>query len=174
MSLDRSHRPARGEYAPFYQPYLDAVPDGDIVKTLREGLEATLFALRAVPEERAEHRYAPGKWTLREVLGHILDTERVFSYRALRIARGDATPLPGIEQDDYVREGRFERRPLGELIEEYEFVRRANLLLFNSFDENELGRQGTASGHGVSVRALVWIVAGHERHHLNTLRDRYL
>ena len=144
------------------------------MEILEGNLQETLATLQPLGEEHASHRYAPGKWTLREVIGHLTDAERVFAYRALRIARGDATPLPGFDHDAYVRAARFERRLLAEILEEFEHLRRSNLRLFGSFDEEDLSRRGTASGHGVSVRALLFITAGHERHHLRVIRERYV
>ncbi len=172
--VDWSRRPGADEFAAFYRGYVEAVPAGDILEILSRNLDETLATLRGLDEERAGFRYAPGKWSLREVLGHIVDSERVFAYRALRIARDDATPLPGFDQDDYVRAAGFERRPFPGLLGEFEHLRRANLHLFAGFGEEELGRRGTANEQPISVRALLFILAGHERHHLGVLRERYL
>lgn len=174
MSSVHSIRPAPDEYASYYGRYVAEVPDGDVLEILAQGLAETLAALRPVGEERASHRYEPGKWTLREVAGHVADTERIFAYRALRFARADTEPLAGMEQDEYIRHAGFERRPLAGILEEFEHQRRSNLALFRSFGAEELARRGTASGYEVSVRALLFILAGHERHHLGVLRSRYL
>jgi hypothetical protein len=167
-------RPDASDCAEFYRNYVARVPDGDIRITLALDLEQTLTLLREIPTERESFAYAPAKWTVREVVGHLIDAERVFAYRALRFGRGDETPLAGFEQDDYVRRGGFEARALTELASEFEHLRRANLLLFRGFEPEALERKGVASGHEVSVRALLWIMAGHELRHADILRERYL
>jgi DinB superfamily len=167
-------RPDPSEYGAYYGRYISLVPPGPIVDRLREQIVETLGVLRDLPESRGEHRYAPDKWSIKEMVGHITDGERVFSYRALRIGRGDETPLPGFEQDDYVRTGGFGSRTLRHLVDELETVRRGTVLLFEGFDETAMTRRGTASGMPVSVRAIAHIIAGHERHHLAVLRERYL
>lgn len=167
-------RPATDEHAPYYARYVSRVPEGDVLALLeRQGREAAAL-LRALPEERGTFRYAADKWSVKDVVGHVADSERIFGYRALRIGRGDRTPLPGFEQDDFVRAANFDRRPLRELVAELEAVRAATLALFRGFDDEALGRRGTASGQEVTPRALVYIIAGHERHHLDILRERYL
>ncbi len=168
------NRPAQSEHAPYYSRYIDLVPDGPIVEVLRSQVRETMELLRSIPEAKGNHAYAPGKWTIKEVFGHVIDSERVFSYRALRIGRGDATPLPGFEQDDYVPQGGFASRTLQDLADELEVVRRATLLLFEGFPKDAWARMGTASGNPVSVQALAYIIAGHERHHVKVLRERYL
>ncbi|HET9253242.1 MAG TPA: DinB family protein [Candidatus Eisenbacteria bacterium] len=167
-------RPEPSEYNTYYGRYISLVPDGPIVARLREQIVETLAVLRALPESRGEHRYAPGKWSIKEIVGHVCDAERVFGYRALRIGRGDETPLPGFEQDDYVRNGGFSSRTLRHLLDELEAVRRGTVLLLEGLDETAMKRHGTASGFPVSVRALAYITAGHELHHLKVLRERYL
>lgn len=167
-------QPDANEYAPYYGKYISLVPMGDVVATLRRQLEDTLSLLRGLSEDQADSRYAPGKWSIKEVVGHILDTERIFGHRAFRFARNDQQPLPGFEQDDYVRAADFSRRPLSDLIAEFEHVRRANLYLFGSLDEAAWLRRGTASDNEVSVRALAYIMAGHEQHHMRIIRERYL
>lgn len=170
----RSTRPAPDEYAPYYGRYIARVPDGDIVDTLRRQIGVTLEVLRNIPDTRAGHRYAPDKWSIREVVGHLSDAERIFSYRALRIGRGDTTPLPGFDENEFVRRARIDDRPYDGLVAEYAAVRAASVALFDSFFPDEWLRQGVASEKGVSVRALAWITAGHELHHLEILRTRYL
>lgn len=172
--MPRFDRPAPEEYAPFYGTYVNAVPDGDVLALLAQQLEDTLALLDTVPRERWTRRYAPGKWSVSEVVGHVADTERVFAYRALRFARNDATPLPGFEQDDYVPFGGFDARPLPDLARELEAVRTASLALFRGLDQDAVGRRGTANGVEFTVRAIPWILAGHERHHVAVLRERYL
>ena len=167
-------RPDPSEYGAYYGRYINLVPEGPIVTVLRDQIAETLKLLRALPEARGNHRYAPGKWSIKEIVGHLTDGERVFAYRALRIGRGDETPLPGFEQDDYVKNGGFDSRRLGDLLDEMETVRRATVQLLAPLDEAAMLRRGTASGFPVSVRALAYILAGHELHHRNVLKERYL
>ena len=129
--------------------------------------------LGTLSEARALHRYAPGKWSVKEVLGHLCDTERIYAYRALRFARNDATPLPGFEEDDYVPAGRFDARPLRDLLDEWQAVRSATLALYRGLDGDALLRRGVANGNLISVRAMAWLAAGHALHHLGVLRERY-
>jgi len=174
MTASLASRPSDAEYAPYYGRYITRVPEGDLVRTLESQLAETLALLRGIPEARGGHRYAEGKWSLKEVVGHLIDSERIFAYRALRIGRGDATPLPGFEQDDYVRGAAFDRIPLADLAAELEAVRRATIYLLRGMDDAALARRGTASGFEVTVRALAFIIAGHERHHVGIIRERYL
>ncbi len=167
-------RPQSTEYPPYYAGYVAQVPDGDVVDLLRTQIGETLSLLREIPEERASHRYAPGKWSIKEVVGHVIDTERIFGHRVFRFARNDQTPLPGFEQDDYVRAADFGNPQLDDLAAEFEHVRRANLYLLRSLDDAAWLRRGVASGSEVSVRALAYIIAGHERHHMHIVRTRYL
>lgn len=167
-------RPASNEHAAYYGKYIGLVPDGEIVATLDSQIRDTLALLSPVSESAGDYRYAPGKWTLKEVLGHVIDAERVFSFRALWFARGDENPLPGFEQDDYVRAADSGERTLKGLIEELEAVRRSTVLLFRSFPEPAWSRRGIASHNEVSVRALAWIIAGHELHHRRGIREDYL
>ena len=138
-------RPQADEYAPYYGNYIGRVPDGDLLAQLSTQLGETLKLIQAIPEARGTHRYAPGKWSIKEVIGHVSDTERIMSYRALRIGRGDATPLPGYEQDDYVPAGGFDARTLADLALELAAVRQATIHLFRHFDAEALTRRGTAS-----------------------------
>jgi hypothetical protein len=167
-------RPLPAEFLPYYARYIEQVADGDIVETLRTQVEATLDVVRALPEARGGHRYAPGKWSIREVLGHMADTERIMAYRALRISRGDATPLAGFDEDRYVAGARFDDRSLASLAEDLAVVRLGTVALLSPLSDTELARVGSANGAPVTARALAWIIAGHERHHLGILRDRYL
>jgi uncharacterized damage-inducible protein DinB len=166
--------PGANEYVPYYGKYISLVPEGDVVATLSRQLDDTVALLRGLTEEQAESRYAPDKWSVKEVVGHILDTDRIFGHRAFRFARNDQTPLPGYEQDDYVRAGEFFNRRFDDLIQEFEHVRRANLYLLRSLSETAWLRRGIASESEVSVRALAYILAGHERHHVEIIRTRYL
>jgi hypothetical protein len=167
-------RPAPDEYAPFYAKYVERVPEGNLPRLLQAQTDETLNLLASITEQQSLNRYAPDKWSIRELLGHIIDAERVFSYRALRIARGDRTPLPGFDQEPYVENGAFDRRAWSDLIDEYRAVRLSTLLLLRSFDDAAWERRGTASENEVSVRAIGYIIAGHDRHHIAILRERYL
>lgn len=167
-------RPDASEFLAYYAKYTDRVPDGDLLQTLRAQLDDTLALVRGLDESQGGHRYAPGKWTIREVLAHIIDAERIFAYRALRIARGDATPLPGFDENAYAENAGAESRTLADLADEFEHVRLGNLAMLRALDDEALARAGTASGGPVSVRALAWIIAGHELHHVALLRERYL
>ena len=174
MTSVTTTQPDATEYAPYYGKYMALVSEGDVVATLQSQLEKTLSFLRGLSEEQAATRYAPDKWSIKEVVGHMIDSEKIFGYRALRFARNDQTALPGYEQDDYVHAGNFDARPLSDLADEFELLRRANLCLFRSLDEAAWLRRGTANDDGVSVRALAYIIAGHETHHLQIIRERYL
>lgn len=167
-------KPGAEEYAPYYGKYVSLVPDGDIVGTLTKQLGDTLSAWRAVPADKAEHRYAPGKWTTKEMMAHVIDTERIMAYRALRIARGDKTALPGFEQDDFIACGDWSNRTMADLADEFESVRKSNLYLFRNLSDAAWKQVGTASNNPVSARALAYIIAGHELYHQEILRDRYL
>jgi uncharacterized damage-inducible protein DinB len=167
-------RPDPSEYDAYFGKYIGLVPDGDIVSILSSQLENTLALLRTVPEEKAGHAYASGKWSIKEVVGHVIDTERIFGYRALRIGRNDKTPLAGFEQDDYVANSNFNARTLGSLMEEFAAVRRANVQLFKHFTDDEWQRRGTANEREISTRALAYNIAGHELHHVAALKSRYL
>jgi DinB superfamily len=167
-------RPASSEYAPYYAGYVARVPEGDVLALLETQVNETLSFLRAHGEAWATTRFAPGKWSVKEVVGHLSDVERVLSYRALRIARGDRTPLPGFEQDDYVRAAHFDRRSLADLLEDFAAVRTATMRLFHSLEADAWMRSGIANNLAVSVRALAYIIAGHERHHVEILRTRYV
>jgi hypothetical protein len=170
----RTVRPQPGEHAAYHAAYFALVPEGDIVAFLRGQLEVMLALGNSIPAARHRHRYAPGKWSVTEVFGHITDLERAFGTRAMCFARQDPGPLPGVDEDPYVAAARFDERGLASVLEELEHQRRANLALFASFGEELLDRRGTASGHVISVRGLMYLVAGHAAHHLNVLRERYL
>ena len=167
-------RPGRDEYAEYYRGYVELAPEGEVLATLERQSEETQALLAEVDERRAERRYAPGKWSLKEVVGHVCDMARVFSTRALAFARGDEAAWPGVEQDVSVAGGRFARRAMRDVAEELRRVRGASLALFRSFDEEDGLRRGTASGCVFSARSVIWIVAGHERHQLGVIRERYL
>jgi hypothetical protein len=167
-------RPEPSEHAAYYARYVGLVEGDDVVRALEDQLPGSLATLRAVSPEQSLARYAPGKWSLREVVGHLIDAERIFAYRALRFARDDRTELPGFEQDDYVAAARSDDRPWPDLLAELELVRRADVLMFRGFDREAWLRRGVASGDEISVRALAYNIAGHELHHMAIVRTRYL
>jgi len=167
-------KPESNEHDPYYRKYIDRVPDGDIAATLDSQVESTLAFLRSVSEENAGRSYAAGKWTMKQVLGHLIDSERIFAYRALCVGRNDKTWLPGFEQDDYVANADFNARTLESFIEELAAVRRATVNLFKHFTDEEWQRRGIANQQEISARAIAYIVAGHELHHLEILKSRYL
>jgi hypothetical protein len=166
-------RPEPGEFVPYYGKYIALVPPGDLIEIL--GLQGALTQRLLAPldETQALHRYAPGKWSVKEVVGHIADAERVFAYRALRFARADETPLAGFDEVTWAPAGGFDRHPLPALLAELAAVRTATRALFGSFDQPAWMRRGTANNNPVSVRALAAIIAGHELHHVAILRERY-
>lgn len=174
LTTAASLRPQPGENAPYYDRYISLVSGNDVLAAFDEQRRQMLLLLSGRPESDGDLRYAPGKWSLKEVLGHINDTERVMSYRALRISRGDTTPIEGFEQDDYVRNGPFASHTLADGIEDYIAVRRATITLFRNLDEPAWARRGTANKNEVSVRALAYVIAGHELHHRKIIEEQYL
>jgi len=166
-------RPEPGEYNSYYERYISLVAGSDILRTLDAQRRQMMLLLSGRDESDGDFRYAVGKWNAKEVLGHVCDTERIFAYRALRIARGDQTPMEGFEQDDYVRDGPFARAPLEEIVEDYIAVRRATLTLLRNLDEAAWARRGVANKNEVTVRALAYLIAGHELHHRRILEEKY-
>ncbi len=166
-------RPEPGEYAPYYDRYISLIAGSDILGTLDAQRRQMMLLLSGRDEADGDFRYAPDKWNAKEVLGHVCDTERVFAYRALRIARGDQTPMEGFEQDDYVKNGPFAGAPMAEIVEDYIAVRRATLTLLRNLNEEAWTRRGVANKNEVSVRALAYIIAGHELHHRRILEEKY-
>lgn len=166
-------RPGSGEYADFYAGYISALPTGDILEILDRQKDQLRHLAATVAPDRETFRYAPGKWSVREVVGHMIDGERVFSYRSLRFSRGDETPLPGFDENFYVAHARFDSRPLQSLVEELVLLRSANVLFLRELAPEDLARVGVANAHPVSVRALAFIMAGHVHHHFKVLRERY-
>jgi hypothetical protein len=166
--------PETSEYAPYYGRYISLVKSDDILASLQQQMPATKALLSSLSEREANFRYAPDKWSIKQVFGHLIDSERIFAYRALRIARADQIPMEGFEQDDYVRSGNFENRTMPDLLEEYETVRAATLTLFRNFDTPAWSRRGVANNNQVTVRAAAYIIAGHELHHMQIVKDRYL
>lgn len=170
----KTGRPQDSEIAPHAKAYVDLVPGEDVLATLSEQIERTLALLSGMGDERAsQFRYAPGKWTAKEIAGHLSDTERIFAYRALRIGRHDATPLPGFEQNEYVKEAGSNERRLEDLLEELRLVRQASLALFRGLPEAAWMRRGRVSEWDLTVRGIAFTAAGHELHHYRILRERY-
>ncbi|MBO0721708.1 MAG: DinB family protein [Blastocatellia bacterium] len=165
-------RPDSAEYNPYFEKYISLVPGENIVETLSGQIEDSLTFLRGLSDVQGELRYAPGKWSVKEVIGHLIDVERIFAYRALRIARSDRTPLPGFDENEYVAHASFPS--LNDLAAEYQAVRNSNLYFFRSLSEETWLRRGIASSNEISVRAIAYILAGHELHHLGIIRSRYL
>ncbi len=174
MPAARTIKPERSEFLPYFSRYTDLVSAGDIIMTLEAQMKETQALLRELPVSMGGYRYAADKWSVNEVIGHMTDTERVFSSRALRFARNDPQPLPGFEQDDYVRNAAFDEYPLTELAAELGAVRQSTIFLYRHLDEAAWMRRGIASGAEVTVRALAYITAGHELHHRQILRTRYM
>src|ERR1700759_3770018 len=174
MSATAPARPSENEYAAYYGKYIALVEGGDIVETLERQSVDTLALLRGIKAERESFRYEPGKWSIKEVVGHLIDAERIFAYRALVIARGEQKPLPGMEQDEYMAHADFDSRTLADLAEEFEHVRRSNVLMFRNLDGEAWSRRRTARDNEVSVPPLAYITAGHEAPHVRILRERYL
>jgi hypothetical protein len=164
-------RPEPSEHHQYYGRYISKVPDGDIIRILEDGVERTLALLARIPAERADHRYAPDKWSIKEVVGHLIDT---FAYRALCFARKDPAPLPSFEQEQYAQFSNASSRSLTDLAEELGLVRKSHVALFKSFDDESSVRRGVASEREFSVRAFPYIIAGHEIHHRQILKERYL
>ena len=166
-------KPSESEYAPFYAGYIARIPAVDVLEILESQSSELRGLASAASPELEVYRYAPGKWSVREVFGHLIDGERVFGYRAFRIGRGDQTPLPGFDENEYVAASGYHHRDLTSLTEEFALVRAANLAVFHSLAGDGWRRLGTANGHPVSVRALAFIMAGHVSHHLALLGERY-
>ena len=173
MTTSLRARPEATEFPSFYAGYVAKVPTGDILAILREAKDELASTLGSIPESKGGHRYAEGKWTVKTVLGHMIDAERIFSYRALRIARGDATPLPGCEENQYAVTAGSDARTVADLVSEILDVRASTIRLFDSLPEDAWVRRGIVNNAEVSVRALGYIVVGHARHHLGVLRERY-
>jgi uncharacterized damage-inducible protein DinB len=168
-------KPLPDEYPPYASMYMKWLPDdGLILMHLKDQIRKTKKFAARLSEAQLKFQYAPGKWTIKEILVHIIDDERIYAYRALRIGRGDSTPLPGFEQDHYVPTSRANERSMRSILKEYGTVRKATLSLFKSFTEEDLLRRGIANENAVSVRALLYHLAGHELHHLTIIKDKYL
>lgn len=174
MTNENIGKPDASEYLPYYGKYVSLVPEGDILAVLGKQIEETTGLLNSIPESQASFRYAPDKWSIKELVGHMIDSERIFAYRALRFARNDKTPLPGYEQDDYISNAAFDSCRLVDLSLELRSVRQSTVFLFKHLDANAWLRSGLANDAEASVRALAHIIAGHELHHRGILSTRYL
>ncbi len=166
--------PESTEYAAYYGIYISLVEGTDIISALDVQINKTQDVIANIPEEKGTYRYAEGKWSIKELVGHLIDTERVMAYRALRFSRNDATPLEGFDQDPYIENADFDSCKLSDLSKEFRLVRESNILMFKNLPEDAWLRSGIASENPVSVRALAYIIAGHELHHINILKERYL
>ena len=173
MSADL-RRPSPEEHAPYFSRYIDLVPDGDITDILMRQLGETLRLLQDVPPGRETHRYAPDKWSIREVVGHLIDVERVFAFRAIAIARADGVDLPSMEQDEWAARSNAHQRSLDDLASEWAALRRATVHMFATLPDDAGGRRGKAGGNPVTVRSLPWMIAGHELWHRELLARSYL
>ncbi|MBG6188578.1 DinB family protein [Flavobacterium sp. CAN_S2] len=162
------------EYAPFYAPYVKALGDVNLIEELEISLHDFIRFVQNIPMDKFNYRYAEGKWDIKEIIQHVIDTERIFAYRALRISRNDQTPLPGFDENDYVNNTEAGNRGIQDLLTELSAVRHSNLFLFKSLSEEQLKRIGTASNAAVSVRAIGFIMIGHQKHHQKIFQERYL
>jgi len=167
-------RPKTGEYSPYYENYISLVEGNEPIKIMERQLIETPKLFSTIPANRGNYAYDTRKWTIKEILGHLIDTERVFAYRAMCISRGEQQSLPGFEQDDYVKAANFGKRKLADLIEEYGKAREATIAMFKSFDAEAIGRRGIANKKDITVNALFFIIPGHEQHHLNILKEKYI
>ena len=166
-------RPNKNDYAPYYDRYISLVEGDDINKILFTQWKETQEVLNSFSAAMGSYSYEPGKWAVKEVVGHLIDTERVMAYRAMCIARVEKQPLPGFDQDAYVKSGNFNKRELSDLNYEFRLLRESNMLLAKGFDEAALQRRGVANKNEVTVLGLLYIIAGHEKHHMNILQERY-
>lgn len=167
-------RPEPFEHPPYYTYYINLVKFDHGVKALENQIIEMQQFIGSVPVELEEYRYAEGKWTIKEVLGHICDVERILGYRALCIARGEQKELPGFDEDQYVIGALFNKRTLYDLAHEFSIVRESNIAMFKSFDESTFDKIGTANNNKMSVRSILFMIAGHEKHHINVIKERYL
>lgn len=167
-------RPETDEYAPPYARYVDNVPEADVVAVLEAQTDELREFFEGIGEERAAHRYAADKWSIKEIAGHLGDGERIFGYRAHAVSRDEQQALPGWDENEYTPAGKFDRRTLADLVEELLLLRHANVLFFRSLDDAAWDKRGTASGYGITVRGLAYTIAGHTRHHMRVVKERYL
>jgi hypothetical protein len=167
--------PTTEEYAPFYSDYIErAKVKGDVITSLPQQIEDIRSTLGKLNDKQARFRNGPEEWSIKEIVSHLIDTERVFSYRLLRVSRNDKTPLPGFEQGDFVREAGADELAFDDLLNEFEYLRRANMLAIKNISEEAAARVGSASGAAVSARALIFMLVGHVEHHMASLHEKYL
>ncbi|MBM7650847.1 DinB family protein [Neobacillus cucumis] len=167
-------RPEANEFPEYYVPYVKLVPEGDLLEILKDNFEKTTALFEGLSEEKGLYRYATGKWSIKEVLGHMADTERIMSYRLLRVGRGDKTPLAGFNENDYIAESNFDGLPIKKLLEDFTAVRNATITLINNLPENAWEKIGFANNTEITTRAIAYIIAGHALHHLKIINERYL
>lgn len=167
-------RPNKNEYNPYYEKYISLIPNGDILAFLKMQHEDLQSLLRDVSNEQGEYRYAPGKWSLKEVIGHMIDTERIMSYRLLAVSRGETMALPSFDQDEYVKGADFDLFPLADLLTDFALVRACTCSLLGGLSDDVLARTGMVADYPTTARALAYIIAGHELHHLSIIKERYL
>lgn len=167
------NRPQQDEYGDFYENYINLVDELNVIQSLIQQGQKVYALTQQLTVDEANHRYADDKWSVKEIIGHLVDTERIMAYRALCISRGEQTALPGYDHESYVEQANFNQRSLQSLSTEYDALRNANISMFNSFSKQQVLQKGTANGVSVSVRALAFIIAGHEKHHLNILEEKY-
>lgn len=167
-------RPTKNEYPDYYVPYVNLVPEANLVQLLQENLKKTITLFEGISEEVSLHRYAPGKWSIKEVLGHITDTERIMSYRLLRVGRGDQTPLAGFDENDYVQAAQTNNLSLKTILEDFKAARNSTITLVQNLPESAWANIGNANGTEITTRAIAYIIAGHQMHHCKILEDRYL
>jgi len=167
------NRPQPDEYAPYYAPYIEKIED-EVFVVLDEQLTSVVNFLKEIPEDKHNYAYAPGKWTIKEIMGHVIDTERIMSYRLLRFSRKDSTGLAGFDENSYILNSSYQERSFLSLIEEFQTVRKSHLFIFNALTPAQLELRGAANGSEVSVRALLFIIAGHLQHHMEVIKTRYL
>ena len=167
-------RPETSEYHEYYKPYVDIVPEGDIVEMMDKQANEIIDFFKSIPDEKGSFRYDPDKWSIKELLGHLTDNERIFGNRALRIARNDPAPLPGFNQDNYVPAGNFDKREIADIAQEFLHIRTSNVIMYKSFTDEDFLKSGTADGVGVSVRSIAYMLVGHAIHHINVINEKYL
>ncbi|MEI4770411.1 DinB family protein [Psychrobacillus sp. FJAT-51614] len=164
----------KNDYAPYYAPYVDLVPEGDFIEILSQQMEEIRNFFYEISDQQALFKYAPEKWSIKEVIGHMADTERVMAYRLLAFARGDSNSLPGFDETEYMQHAFFDKQSIDDLIESLLVVRRSTIQLVKSLSNEDLQRRGIANNHEITVRALIVIIAGHELHHRNIIKERYI
>ncbi|EKN69769.1 hypothetical protein BABA_08256 [Neobacillus bataviensis LMG 21833] len=167
-------RPLENEYPEYYVPYVNLVSDSDLLSILKENLAETVALFEGLSEEDGHYRYASGKWSIKEVLGHMTDTERIMSYRLLRVGRGDQTPLAGFDENDYIKGSQIDQLSNKVILEDFKAVRNATITLIQNMADEPWGRKGFANGTEITTRAIAYIIAGHAIHHGNIIKERYL